>query len=164
MAKTNENLQSACSAKAQASIKYSNFAIVAERGGLIQAAKFFRALAEAEKICALNYYSLIDEASDTEQNISNSIDSKTYEFTQMYPTFITQAENEGDSRESMSFKTAMAADRSHGNLLSEMLENYKKDREFTYYVCAVCGNITERYAPEKCPICNSIKEKYKAVE
>lgn len=164
MAKTNENLQSAYSAKAQSSIKYSSFAIAADKEGFIQAAKFFRALAEAEKICAVNLFSLIAEATDTEQNISNSIDSKTYEFTQMYPTFIAQAEKDGDSIESMSFKAAMAADRSHSNLLSEMLENYKKDREFSYFVCAVCGNITERYAPEKCPICNSAKERYKVVE
>jgi rubrerythrin len=162
--KTNDNLQSAFSAKARDSIKYSSFANAAEREGLIQPAKFFRALAEAEKISALNLLALIVETTDTEQNISSGIDSETYEFTQMYPTFIAQAESDGDARASIALKGAMAADRTHGNLLSEMLENYKKDREFSYYVCTFCGNITERYAPEKCPICNSSKEKYKAVE
>ena len=164
MAKTDENLNTAFSTKAQASIRYSRFAEIAQKEGYVQAAKLLRALAEAEKISALNHFDLIDEQADTEQKISNGIDNKTYEFTQMYPTFIAQADKDGNSRAAISFKGAMAVDKYHGNLITEMLDNYKKDREFPYFICTVCGNITERYAPERCPTCNSTKDKYKVAE
>jgi rubrerythrin len=161
---TDDNLKTAFSAEAMAYMKYSAFANVAEKEGLVQAAKFFRSLAEAEKVHAMNHLALMNEKTDTEQNIMNSIDNETYEFTQTYPSFIKQADNDGNSLAAAIFKQAMAVERSHGNLLSGLLENFRKDREYAYYICTVCGNITERYAPERCPICNSAREKFKAIE
>jgi rubrerythrin len=37
------------------------------------------------------------------------------------------------------------------------------ERETDYYVCQVCGYVSEGEAPDKCPVCGAIKEKFKAV-
>ena len=37
------------------------------------------------------------------------------------------------------------------------------DRETDYYVCQICGYISEDEAPEKCPICGAVKDKFKSV-
>jgi len=37
------------------------------------------------------------------------------------------------------------------------------DRETDYYVCQICGYISEDETPEKCPICGAVKDKFKGV-
>ena len=162
--KTDDNLKTAFETKAKQYMKYLACADAAEKEGFVLTSKFFRALAEGEKVQALNHISLLSDVAETEQNIMNAIDNETHNFTQMYPSFVSQAEKDGNARAILIFKGALEAEKSHGNVLGDLLDNYKKDREFTYYVCTLCGNVAERYAPEKCPICNSSKDKYKAIE
>jgi rubrerythrin len=37
------------------------------------------------------------------------------------------------------------------------------DRETDYYICQVCGYIGEDEAPEKCPVCGAVKDKFKNI-
>ena len=34
------------------------------------------------------------------------------------------------------------------------------DRDTEYYVCRVCGYVSEDEAPERCPICGAVKGKF----
>ena len=34
------------------------------------------------------------------------------------------------------------------------------DRDTEYYVCRVCGYVSEDEAPERCPICGTVKGKF----
>jgi rubrerythrin len=161
---TNDNLKTAFAGEAKAFMKYLAFAGAAERDGFKQVARLFRALAEAEKIHAQNHLLVMGEIVDTESNMMSSIDGETYEFTQMYPHFITQAEKEGDHRAEISFRAAMAAEKVHGNLLKRFLEKLGKDKDLDLYVCSVCGNVSIGETPDKCPGCGASADKIRLVE
>lgn len=161
---TRDNLKTAFDGEARAFMRYIAYANAATRDGYKQTARLFRALAEAEKIHALNHLAALGEVADSESNLISAIDGETYEYTQMYPSFLTQAEREGDHRAAISFKGAMAAEKVHGNLLKKALEKLGKSKEFEFYVCAVCGHVSLGDAPDKCPGCGASSEKFSKVE
>jgi rubrerythrin len=37
------------------------------------------------------------------------------------------------------------------------------ERKTDYFVCPVCGDVSEDQAPDKCPVCGVIKEKFEPV-
>jgi rubrerythrin len=39
-----------------------------------------------------------------------------------------------------------------------------KDEIKDYHVCQVCGYVTDKKNPDKCPICGAPKEKIKSIE
>jgi len=38
------------------------------------------------------------------------------------------------------------------------------DRHTAYYVCQICGYVSEDEAPENCPVCGAVKAKFKPVD
>ena len=158
---TNDNLKTAFDGESKAHMRYLAYAATADRQGHKQAAKLFRALAESERVHAQNHLLASGEGGETEDNISSAIDGETYEFTQMYPSFINQAEKEGNQRAVASFRAAMAAEKAHAVLLSALLEH--SGREDDYYVCSVCGQTVTGNAPNKCPACGASGSKLKQV-
>ena len=41
---------------------------------------------------------------------------------------------------------------------------FKIDEKVDYYYCDICGYTAKGYAPDECPICRALKEKFKLVE
>jgi rubrerythrin len=158
---TDNNLRTAFAGESKAYMKYLAFAAIAEKEGQKHVAKLFRALAESELVHAQSHLMTMGEVGQTEDNISNAIDGETYEFTQMYPSFISQAEKEGNQRAAMSFRNAMAAEKVHATLLSAFLDH--TGRESEYYVCSICGHVAAGDAPDKCPSCGASAQKFKLV-
>jgi rubrerythrin len=157
---TGDNLKIAFTGESKAFMNYTAYAAIAEKEGRKQVAKLFRALAEAERVHSQSYIIIMGETGESEHNLTNSIDGETYEFTQMYPSFIAQAEKEGNHRVVIAFRNAMAAEKVHGNLLSYMLEHLGQEKESDYYVCSVCGHTVSGNAPERCPSCGAAREKF----
>lgn len=162
--KTDDNLKVAFEGECKAYMKYNAFARVAEKERQGQIAKLFRALAEAEKIHALNHFTVMGESGKVEQNTTSAIDSETYEFTQMYPAFIRQAEQDSHSRAAASFKGASAVEKIHSGLLSDALASLGRSKERDYYVCTVCGNTVAGELPDRCTVCRATSDKFRFVE
>ena len=162
--KTEENLKTAFQGESQAYMKYSSFAARAEQEGHHQVARLFRAVAEAEKVHALNHLAVMEDSGETSTNITAAIDGETYEFTQMYPAFIEQAEQEGSNRAASSFKSASAVEKIHNNLYDRALKNLGRNREEDYYVCSVCGNTVAEGIPDRCEVCGAAADKFRYVE
>jgi rubrerythrin len=161
---TIENLKSAFSGESKASMKYIAYAAIAEKEGRPQVARLFKALAEAERVHAQNHLALMsDELGTSEHNLSSAIDGETYEFTQMYPTFIKQTEKDGDTRALISFKKALEAERVHSVLLQNLHDKLGREKDEEYFVCSICGHVASGSMPEKCPNCNASKDKFKQV-
>jgi rubrerythrin len=40
----------------------------------------------------------------------------------------------------------------------------KKEGEFEYYICPICGFTHERSAPDKCPVCGAAGSKFFVVK
>lgn len=145
--------------ESQANRKYTAYAKKAETEGNLNAAKLFKAAADAETIHALRHFQVAGKVGTTAENLKDGVDGETYEFDVMYPPFIEAAEAEGNKAAVQTFTYAMKAEEVHAKLYGEALENLDNKEEVFYYLCPVCGNI-EKYEPEKCSICNVAGSKF----
>lgn len=157
--KTLKNLMAAFAGEAEANRKYTAYAKKAEKEGKLNAAKLFRAAADAETLHALRHFEVAGKVGSTEDNLKDGIEGETYEYKQMYPPFIKQAAAEGNKSAVMSFTFAMKAEEVHARLYQDALENIDQREEVFYYLCPVCGNI-EKSRPDKCSICGVAGAKF----
>lgn len=163
MSRTIENLKDAFAGESQANRRYLAFAEKAEKEGLMQAAKLFRAAAEAETIHALNHLRITGEIKSTIENLDAAVSGETLEFKEMYPKYLSIAKQEEKNQAAWSFDVANKVEQVHAGLFSKAVEALRNNKELTkidYYVCSVCGNTVEGLAPEKCPICGAPKTKF----
>lgn len=157
--KTLKNLMAAFAGEAEANRKYTAYAKKAEKDGNLNAAKLFRAAADAETIHALKHFEVAGKIGSTADNLKDGVKGETYEYKEMYPDFVKEAEAEGNKAALMSFTFAMKAEEVHAGLYQEALENLDQTEEVFYYLCPVCGNI-EKFVPEKCSICGVPGDKF----
>ncbi len=150
--KTLKNLMAAFTGEAEANRKYTAYAKKAEKDGKMNAAKLFRAAADAETLHALKHFEVAGKISSTADNLKDGVAGETYEYKEMYPDFVKEAEAEGSKAALMTFTFAMKAEEVHARLYQEALENLDQTEEVFYYLCLVCGNI-EKFQPDKCSIC-----------
>jgi len=155
MSKTEKNLKEAFAGESQANRKYLAFAKKAEQEGFKQAAKLFRAAAEAETVKGIR---------STKENLEEAVDGESYEFQKMYPGMIDDARAEGAAGALRSFEFANAVEKIHAALYRKMLENLGRTPEVDYWVCQVCGMTVEGEAPDECPVCKAKKQMFKKVD
>ncbi len=162
---TKDNLKEAFAGESQANRKYLAFAIKADKEGYPQVTKLFRAAADAETVHALNHFRVLEGVGSTADNLNAAISGETEEFMDMYPKFIKEAKSEGASDAAIvSFDVANQVEEIHAGLYQKALDSLGSNEDVDYYVCQVCGNTVERNAPERCPVCNAPKEKFKKVD
>jgi rubrerythrin len=160
MNKTEENLKSAFAGESQANRRYLAFAKKADEEGFPQAAKLFRAAAEAETVHALNHLRVTGEVKSTLDNLNAAVGGETFEFTKMYPDYIAAAKADKNKEAAYSFDIANKVEQIHAKLYQKAIESIKAKKDapkVDYYVCSVCGNTVEGEAPDRCPICGSPK-------
>jgi rubrerythrin len=163
MNKTDENLKSAFAGESQANRRYLAFAQKAEEEGFTQAAKLFRAAAEAETVHALNHLRVTGEVKSTLENLDDALGGETFEFTKMYPEYLDTAKQENNKQAAWSFDLANKVEQIHAKLYQKAIDSVKNKKEMPkvdYYVCSVCGNTVEGEAPDKCPVCGNPKTKF----
>src|SRR3989304_1855901 len=161
MGNTDENLKAAFGGESQANRLYLAFAQKAEEEGFTQAAKLFKAAAEAETIHALNHVRITGQGKSTIDNLGTAVSGETFEFKKMYPDYLAIAKQEGNKQATWSFDVASKVEQVHAKLYQKALDALKNKKELEkvdYYVCGVCGNTVEGSPPEKCPICGSPRE------
>ena len=99
----------------------------------------------------------------TYENLKAAIEGEGYEFNTMYPEFLEVALKEGNKKAEISFKNAMAVEKIHHDLYTEALNILKSGKDMDtadIYICSICGNTVVGGAPDKCPICNAMKDKF----
>ena len=99
--------------------KYLAFAQVADKEGLPQVAKLFRAAAAAETIHAHAHLKNAGKIGDTAANLQSALEGETYEFTKMYPEMIKDAEAEGKTAVAKYFRIRQQGGRSACQPLQE---------------------------------------------
>lgn len=162
MPTTQENLSNAFAGESQAFQKYTAFAKKAEKDGFPNVAKLFATTAEAEKIHAAGHLNALDGVGSTADNLKAAIGGETYEFTEMYPPMLAQAEAEGHKAKRM-FDYAVKAEAVHAELYKMALEAVAagKDLEISdIYLCPVCGHVEYGVPDKACPICGLPAAKY----
>lgn len=155
MSKTKENFMAAFAGESQANRKYLAYAKQAEKEGLPQVAKLFRAVAEAETIHAHAHLKNAGKIGDTIANLKDAISGETYEFTKMYPDMIKEAEAEGERAAQKYFGWVNDVEEVHSKLYQKALDAQGKIEDVDYYICSVCGYTHEGPHEGKCPVCNA---------
>ena len=155
MTKTEQNLLEAFAGESQANRKYLAFAKQAEKEGYPQAAKLFRAAAEAETVHALAHLRALGHVKSTAENLREAISGERHEFRNMYPAMIEAAREEKNKAAERSFSYANEVEKVHASLYQKVLDNLEALEDTNYYVCSVCGYTCEEKPPDKCPVCGS---------
>lgn len=154
MSKTQKNLMDAFAGESQANRKYLAFAKQADKEGLPQVAKLFRAAAEAETIHAHAHLRNAGHIGTTLDNLKAALEGETFEFTKMYPEMIVDAKAEGNTAVAKYFDFVNQVEEVHAGLYKKAIENPAGLAATDYYICSVCG-YTHEGPCDKCPVCNA---------
>ena len=165
MSKTEVALREAFAGESQANRKYLAFAAKADQEGFPQAARLFRAAADAETIHAHSHLRALKEVRSTRENLEAAVAGETHEFKSMYPGMIESARTEGNKEAERSFHFANEVEKVHAALYQKLLKSLGESGEtYPYYVCPVCGYTSEREAPETCPVCGAKGKLFRKIE
>ncbi len=174
---TEQNLINAFGGESQAHMRYLHFANQAEKEKLSNVTRLFRAIAHAEYIHAGDHYRELRHLDggfvansmaafgpgDSKKNLKLAVAGETFEIEEMYPAYIEVAKFQGEKGAQRSFEWSYASEKLHKQLFEKALEsvNSGKDVELgPIQVCEVCGYTLEGEAPDRCPVCNALKDKF----
>ena len=162
--KTEKNLSYAFGAESKAAARNAVFAKKAEMEGYTQIARLFRAVSDAESVHSRRFLMLMrGKIGSTEENLAAAFENEIKANAEEYPKLIREAAEEGQEAAQKAFTHARDVESRHAELYKKAINDMIAERETVYYVCQVCGFIAEDEAPERCPVCDAIKEKFKAV-
>jgi len=164
--KTQKNAYSAFIGEAKAYFRLLAYAEKAHEEENPQIALLFRAIAEAERVHATRNLNLIKDiiVKDTDTNLEISFEREKSVSENEYPDFIKDAEDEGEKAAAMVFSFARDAETFHAKLYERAIFQSMKEDVKAYHVCQVCGYVTDKKIPKKCPICGAPEDKFKTIE
>jgi rubrerythrin len=158
-------------------MRYTIYAKRAEKEGFPDVARLFTAVAFAESVHAGNHYRNIISKGDadtvskavfgtrnTSEDLQAGIDGETFEINEMYPAYKKVAEFQGEKGAEMSFSWAWEAEKIHAGLYEKAKQAVDRGKDVELgpiQICTVCGYTVEGEAPDRCPLCNAMKEKFR---
>ena len=144
-------------------IAYLAFAKKADEDGFPQVARLFRAAAEAETVHAHRHLRAMNGVQTTADNLQVAIEGEGYEFREMYPKFIAEADPDADKLPIKVFRHSAAVEELHEGYYKEALDAVRAGSDLPerkYYICPVCGYTFNGDLPDNCPVCNVLKERF----
>ncbi len=157
---TAEALYEAYAGEAKAALRLKAFADRAEEEGYPQIAKLFRVIAFSEEIHGSRALLVLGKVKSTQENLSTSFESETRIAEVAYDKFVKQAEAEDNAAAVLHFSQCRDVEEVHGKLYKEAMSHVMRERETTYYVCTMCGYVSDEILPDECPVCGAIKEQF----
>lgn len=160
---TQANTENAFAGESEAHVKYLVFADRAEREGLPQVARLFRAASYAEQIHATAHLRVLGGIGKTAENLQGAIGGENHEIAEMYPAYIAVAQLQGESAAARADTWALEAEKVHSQLYGEALAAVQAGQDAAtdkLYVCPVCGWTGRGEPPDECPLCKTKKEKF----
>ena len=160
---TQANLEAAFAGESQAHMKYLIFADKAEQEGLANVARLFRAISFAEQMHATGHFKALGNVGGTADNLQAAIGGETYEVEEMYPAFIAVSELQEEKAAVRSEKWAFEAEKVHAGMYERARQAVTAGQDVQMgivHICSVCGWTVEGDAPDRCPICGAVKEKF----
>ncbi len=171
MKRTFENLLKAIAGESMARNKYTFYAEIAMKEGLVWIARVFEETADNERAHAQEELEKIKEKvqmnntydipplGTTLENLRNAADGEEYEFGVMYPNFEEIAKEEKEEDIARLFGKIKEVEGKHAErfiVLANRLERgtlFGCDKEIEWK-CLNCGYVHKgTSAPEKCPLC-----------
>ena len=169
---TEKNLLIAFSGESQARNRYTYFAGVAKKEGLVQISHVFEETANQEKEHAKRIFKFLEggdleitetfpagKIGTTSENLRAAAAGEEHEWTDMYPGFARVAREEGFKTIALAFEAIAVAEKQHGKRYTELADNLDAGRVFkregkVVWRCRNCGYLHEgEEAPKMCPAC-----------
>ncbi len=169
---TEKNLLIAFAGESQARNRYTYYAAVARKEGLVQISSIFEETAAQEKEHAKRFFKFLEggdvqitetfpagKIASTLENLNHAAAAEEHEWTQMYPAFAKVAREEGFVQVALAFEAIAIAEKQHGKRYRDLAENLQAGKVFTrdgsvVWRCRNCGYLHEaKEAPELCPAC-----------
>ena len=126
MSVTLKNLESALAGESMAHIKYRYFAKIAREEGFEDVAKHFEHTADQEIKHAWGHLELLIGKPSTKECLQKAIDGETYEFTEMYPKFETEAQLEQNPLAKKEFAEQISESKEHAEQFQAILAKAEK--------------------------------------
>lgn len=139
MSVTLKNLESALAGESMAHIKYRYFAKIAREEGFEDVAKHFEHTADQEIKHAWGHLELLIGKPSTKECLQKAIQGETYEYTEMYPQFLSIAVTEGNHHAAQIAKEQIQESEDHAFEFMEVLK--KAERRF-----AALQKVEQRHA------------------
>ena len=175
---TQQHLINAFGGESMANMRYLHFALQADKENYPNVARLLRAISQAEFIHAGDHYREIKHLDggfvansmgafgpgDTRKNLNLAIAGETFEIEEMYPSYMEVANMQGEEGAYRSFEWSYETEKMHKQLFEKALKAVEKDNDIDLgpvQVCNVCGYTLEGEAPDECPVCKAVKEKFK---
>ncbi len=170
--RTEQNLLVSFAGESQARNRYTFFAGVAKKEGLVQIAHIFEETANQEKEHAKRFFKFLEgrdlemsatfpagRIGTTLENLRAAAAGEEHEWSDMYPAFAKVAREEGFEEIAAAFEAISVSEKQHGKRFRELAENLEAGRVFrrdgkVVWRCRNCGYLHEaEEAPELCPAC-----------
>ena len=162
--KIRDAIHQAYTGESKASLRLKVFAEKALEEGYPQLAKLFRVISFSEELHGKRALKLLKEIKSTEENLAESFESETKVAGVAYDHFIKLAEENSDKSASLYFSQSRDVEEVHAKLYKEAMDHVLEEREATYYVCDVCGYVSDGVLPEECPVCGAKKDRFVTFE
>lgn len=146
--------------EAKAALRLKIFAKKAEEEALPQIAKLFRVISFSEEIHGERALRMLREINDTDTNLKESFQSEIHVAGVAYDNFIELAEEVEDATASNILSNSRDVEDGHAKLYKNAINHLIGERETTYYVCQVCGYVSDGVLPEACPVCGAPKDQF----
>lgn len=174
-----KDLQTAFNGESTATAKYALYAAECEKAGYLSLATFFKAASFAESVHAGNHAKTALKLfgvkmvpalkpfafTDVKSAVEDALAGETYEYTEMYPAMVEDAQSEKLAAAVRTFDTARKAETEHGRIYREALADLDgwKAAGRKFWICPVCGFTTDKAleAGAKCPYCGVPSESFK---
>jgi rubrerythrin len=161
--KIKDMLLKAFGGECMAHVRYRLYAEDAEKRGMKNAAKLFRAAADSEWYHAKNFYYAVQGLKEPEAGMAESMENERHEVEELYKECSEYAKEKSLGLPAYAFNDALMAEKVHLALFKKALEELKTADDITdaeRFVCSSCGyTFSGAGRPEKCPICGAPADK-----
>jgi len=162
---TKDNLKAALAGESQAHIKYLAYSAQAAKDGKPNIARLFHAIAYAEQVHAMNHLKELGGIGDTVSNLQAAIDGESFEVDEMYAAYLEIAELQDEKGAKRSMRYAVEAEKIHVDMYGDAKTAAEAGEDMDIgevYICPVCGFTHIGEPPDRCPVCNAKKDRFKA--
>ncbi len=146
--------------EAKAALRLKIFAKKADEEALPQIAQLFRVISFSEEIHGERALRMLREINDTDTNLKESFQSEVHVAGVAYDNFIELAEEIEDAAALSVLSNSRDVEDAHAKLYKNAINHLIGERETAYYVCQVCGYVSDGVVPEVCLVCGAPKDQF----
>jgi rubrerythrin len=98
----------------------------------------------------------------TEENLKAALQNEEKAKEEYYPEMVKDA-RQSSKAVKKAFAQSMETDGQHARLFERAMADMLANKKTDYYVCQICGHISEDFVPENCPVCHAVSGRFKKV-